>query len=270
MLADDVAAGKGLLLPRQSDTATFKLGKNLATTPGKVVFQNELCQVIQYAQTADSVWKRPLLIVPPWINKFYVLDLTPEKSLIRWLVEQGHTVFVVSWVNPDERHAEKGFAALHGEGHPRRARRGREGDRREEGQRRRLLRRRHAARHHARLPGRHRRRTHRQRHAAHRAGRFRVLRRPQGLRRRRPYRERRGGDEEDRLSRRLEDGDRLQSPALERPDLALRRERLSEGQGAAPLRPPLLERRRDAHAVRQTIRSICATATWRTTSARAG
>ncbi len=110
MLADDVAAGKGLLLPRQSDTATFKLGKNLATTPGKVVFQNELCQVIQYAQSADSVWKRPLLIVPPWINKFYVLDLTPEKSMIRWLVDQGHTVFVVSWVNPDERHAKMGFA----------------------------------------------------------------------------------------------------------------------------------------------------------------
>jgi poly[(R)-3-hydroxyalkanoate] polymerase subunit PhaC len=109
MLADDVAAGKGLLLPRQSDVKAFKLGKNLATTPGKVVFQNALCQVIQYKQTTETVWKRPLLIVPPWINKFYVLDLTPEKSMIRWLVEQGHTVFVVSWVNPDARHAAMGF-----------------------------------------------------------------------------------------------------------------------------------------------------------------
>jgi polyhydroxyalkanoate synthase len=109
MLADDVSAGKGLLLPRQSDMTAFQLGKNLATTPGKVIFENELCQIIQYAQTAGSVWKRPLLIVPPWINKYYVLDLTPEKSLIRWLVEQGHTVFVVSWVNPDARHAEMNF-----------------------------------------------------------------------------------------------------------------------------------------------------------------
>lgn len=109
MLADDAAAGKGLLLPRQSDMSAFKLGKNLATTPGKVIFQNELCQLIQYKQAAESAWKRPLLIVPPWINKFYVLDLTPEKSMIRWLVEQGHTVFVVSWVNPDARHADKSF-----------------------------------------------------------------------------------------------------------------------------------------------------------------
>ncbi len=116
MLADDVSAGKGVLLPRQSDMAAFKPGKNLATTPGKVVFQNDLCQIIQYAQTAETAFKRPLLIVPPWINKFYVLDLTPEKSLIRWLVEKGHTVFVVSWVNPDARHAEKSFEHYMNEG----------------------------------------------------------------------------------------------------------------------------------------------------------
>ena len=109
MLAEDAESGKGLLRPRQTDMAAFKLGKDLATTPGKVVFQNDLCQVIQYAQATDTVFKRPLLIVPPWINKFYVLDLVPEKSLIRWLVEKGHTVFVVSWVNPDDRHAEKSF-----------------------------------------------------------------------------------------------------------------------------------------------------------------
>jgi polyhydroxyalkanoate synthase len=109
MLAEDIEAGKGSLKLRQTDPSHFKIGENIATTPGKVIFQNDICQVIQYAQTADSVLKRPLLIVPPWINKFYVLDLTPEKSLIRWLVEQGHTVFVVSWVNPDDRHAEKSF-----------------------------------------------------------------------------------------------------------------------------------------------------------------
>ncbi len=111
MLADDAEAGRGVLQPRQSDTAAFNLGKNLATTPGKVVFQNELCQVIQYASATDTVLKVPLLIVPPWINKFYVLDLTPEKSLIRWLVDRGHTVFVISWVNPDRRQAEMGFDA---------------------------------------------------------------------------------------------------------------------------------------------------------------
>jgi polyhydroxyalkanoate synthase len=109
MLAEDMEAGKSVLLPRQTDANAFKLGENLALTPGKVVFQNDLCQIIQYDQTTPTVRKRPLLIVPPWINKFYVLDLTPEKSLIRWLVGQGHTVFVISWVNPDKRHADKSF-----------------------------------------------------------------------------------------------------------------------------------------------------------------
>ena len=109
MLAEDMEAGKSVLLPRQTDTEAFKLGEDIAVTPGKVIFQNDLCQVIQYAQSTPTVRKRPLLIVPPWINKFYVLDLTPEKSMIRWLVEQGHTVFVISWVNPDRRHADKSF-----------------------------------------------------------------------------------------------------------------------------------------------------------------
>jgi polyhydroxyalkanoate synthase len=116
MLAEDVESGKGVLTPRQTDTTAFELGKNLATTPGKVIFRDAVCEVIQYAQTTDTVFKRPLLIIPPWINKFYVLDLTPEKSLIRWLVDKGHTVFVVSWVNPDERHANKGFEAYMTEG----------------------------------------------------------------------------------------------------------------------------------------------------------
>jgi polyhydroxyalkanoate synthase len=109
MLAEDIEAGGGTLRLRQTDPRNFKLGENVATTPGKVVFQNDVCQVLQYEQATDTVFKRPLLIVPPWINKFYVLDLVPEKSLIRWLAEKGHTVFVISWVNPDERHAEKSF-----------------------------------------------------------------------------------------------------------------------------------------------------------------
>jgi polyhydroxyalkanoate synthase len=109
MLAEDIEAGGGDLKIRQSGAASFEVGRNLAVTPGKVVFQNELMQLIQYAPSTKTVLKTPLLIVPPWINKFYVLDLTPEKSFIKWCVDQGLTVFVVSWVNPDERLAWMGF-----------------------------------------------------------------------------------------------------------------------------------------------------------------
>ena len=109
MLAEDIAAGGGELKIRQSDASNFEVGRNLAITPGKVVFQNELMQLIQYAPTTEKVLKRPLLIVPPWINKFYVLDLNPEKSFIKWCVDQGVTVFVISWVNPDARLAKKNF-----------------------------------------------------------------------------------------------------------------------------------------------------------------
>jgi polyhydroxyalkanoate synthase subunit PhaC len=109
MLGEDIKLGKGELKIRQTDPTQFEVGRDLATTPGKVIWQNELMQLIQYEPATDQVYKRPLLIVPPWINKFYVLDLTPEKSMIRWLVGQGHTVFVISWVNPDERLARKSF-----------------------------------------------------------------------------------------------------------------------------------------------------------------
>src|SRR3954451_1924577 len=109
MLAEDIAAGKGELKLRQSDPERFQVGVNMANTPGKVVFRNELMELIQYAPATDTVLKRPLLIVPPWINKYYVLDLNPDKSFIRWAVSQGLTVFCISWVNPDERHADKGF-----------------------------------------------------------------------------------------------------------------------------------------------------------------
>jgi polyhydroxyalkanoate synthase len=110
MLAEDIKAGNGTLKIRQSDGSRFRLGENLATTPGKVIHQNDVCQLIQYRPATDGVLKRPLLIVPPWINKFYILDLTPEKSFIRWCVEQGHTVFVISWINPDRRQARTSFA----------------------------------------------------------------------------------------------------------------------------------------------------------------
>jgi polyhydroxyalkanoate synthase len=116
MLGEDIKAGRGSIKIRQSDNSKFQLGVNLATTPGKVVFRNDLIELIQYAPTTPTVYKRPLLIVPPWINKFYILDLNPEKSFIRWAVSQGLTVFVISWVNPDERHADKDFAAYMREG----------------------------------------------------------------------------------------------------------------------------------------------------------
>ena len=116
MLAEDIRAGGGDLRIRQSGAGNFALGENLATTPGKVIYQNELCQIIRYDAVTENVLARPLVIVPPWINKFYILDLTPEKSFIRWCVEQGQTVFVISWVNPDERQADKGFEAYMKEG----------------------------------------------------------------------------------------------------------------------------------------------------------
>ncbi len=109
MLAEDIEAGHGHLRIRQSDSSMFEVGRNLATTPGQVIYQNELMQLIQYTPTTDKVLKRPLLIVPPWINKYYILDLTPEKSFIKWCVDQGITVFVISWVNPDHRLAKKSF-----------------------------------------------------------------------------------------------------------------------------------------------------------------
>src|SRR5689334_11182420 len=109
MLDEDITAGRGDLKIRQSDAAKFEVGRNLAVTPGKVIFENDLMQLIQYAPSTPSVLKTPLLICPPWINKFYVLDLTPEKSFIKWCVDQGLTVFCISWVNPDERLAQKTF-----------------------------------------------------------------------------------------------------------------------------------------------------------------
>ncbi len=92
-----------------TDEKAFKLGKNVATTPGKVVFQNDLMQLIQYVPTTKEVSRTPLVIIPPWINKYYILDLRESNSFIKWALDQGHTVFVISWVNPDAKLAAKGF-----------------------------------------------------------------------------------------------------------------------------------------------------------------
>ena len=116
MLTEDVIAGGGHLRLRQTDAARFSVGSNLAITPGKVIARNELCEIIQYTPTTEAVLKRPMVIVPPWINKFYILDLTPEKSFIKWCVDQGHSVFVISWVNPDSDHAAKDWEAYIREG----------------------------------------------------------------------------------------------------------------------------------------------------------
>ncbi|NGO64257.1 class I poly(R)-hydroxyalkanoic acid synthase [Rhizobium daejeonense] len=116
MLAEDIAAGRGELRLRHTDTSKFAVGENMAVTPGKVIAQSDICEVIQYEPSTETVLKRPLLIVPPWINKFYILDLNPQKSFIKWCVSQGHTVFVISWVNPDERHADKGWESYIHEG----------------------------------------------------------------------------------------------------------------------------------------------------------
>ncbi|HEY5897134.1 MAG TPA: class I poly(R)-hydroxyalkanoic acid synthase [Burkholderiales bacterium] len=108
-LLADIEKGGGQLRISMTNEAAFQLGRNVATTPGKVVHQTDLMQLIQYQPSTSKVYRRPLVIIPPWINKYYILDLREKNSFIRWAVGQGHTVFVVSWVNPDARLAQKGF-----------------------------------------------------------------------------------------------------------------------------------------------------------------
>jgi len=105
MMLQDMERGKGQLIIRQTDMDAFEVGRDMAVSPGSVIFQNNVLQLIQYAPTTEQVHARPLMFIPPWINKYYVLDLNEKKSMMKWLVAQGFTVFMVSWVNPDEAQA---------------------------------------------------------------------------------------------------------------------------------------------------------------------
>ena len=115
-LVSDLERGNGELQIRKTDYSAYEVGKNLAVTPGRIVYQNDLLQLIQYEPTTEKVFETPLLIIPPWINKYYILDMRPDNSLIKWAVDQGQTVFVISWVNPDERHVDKTFYSYIEEG----------------------------------------------------------------------------------------------------------------------------------------------------------
>ncbi len=115
-LLSDLERGEGQLKISMTDEAAFEVGRNVASTPGKVVFRNRLFELIMYEPSTETVHKTPILFVPPWINKYYVLDLKPENSLIKWVVDQGHTLFVISWVNPDDSLKEVSFADYMREG----------------------------------------------------------------------------------------------------------------------------------------------------------
>jgi polyhydroxyalkanoate synthase subunit PhaC len=115
-LEQDMASPDGRLRIKQTDMTAFEIGKNIAMTPGKVVFRNDTFELIQYSPSVKRTYEIPLLIVPPWINKFYILDLNPKKSFVRWATEQGLTVFIVSWVNADEKQGRKSFSDYMREG----------------------------------------------------------------------------------------------------------------------------------------------------------
>ena len=115
-LENDLKSADGRLRIKQTDTTAFEIGKNIATTPGKVVFRNDTFELIQFSPTVSRAYEIPLLIVPPWINKYYILDLSPKKSFIRWATEQGLTVFVMSWVNADAKQGRKSFSDYMREG----------------------------------------------------------------------------------------------------------------------------------------------------------
>ncbi len=108
-LIGDLEANNGEMVVRLADESAFELGRNVATTPGKIVFRNRMMELIQYSPTTETVHQTPLILFPPWINKFYILDLKAQNSLVKWIVDQGYTLFIVSWVNPDSAYADVGL-----------------------------------------------------------------------------------------------------------------------------------------------------------------
>ncbi len=115
-LLEDLKTGRGQINPRMVPEGAFEVGRNVAVTPGKVIYQNDMMQLLQFEPSTDKVYKKPLLITPPWINKYYILDLKQENSFIKWCVDQGYTVFVISWINPDEKHIDRTFESYMSEG----------------------------------------------------------------------------------------------------------------------------------------------------------
>ena len=212
-LLADLERGKGKLSIKMTDMDAFKVGENIGVSPGKVVYQNELMQLIQYTPTTEKVLKRPLLIVPPWINKFYILDLRPKNSLVRWAIAQGHTVFMISWVNPDERLSQKGFEDYMKEGvlAALDAIEAATGER--DGQRHRLLPGRHAAGLDPRLHGGEERRPDQVGDVLRHHDGLPGGRRARRVHRRGAAQGPRGEDEQARLSRRQRDGDDVQHAA---------------------------------------------------------
>ncbi len=263
-LLGDLERGKGQLQIKMTDPEAFEVGKNVAVSKGKVVFQNDLIQLLQYEPSTKDVAKRPLLIMPPWINKYYILDLREKNSFIKWAVDQGQTVFVISWVNPDERLAMKTFDDYMLEG-PIAAL---EAIEKATGEKQAnvigyclggtllacalaymavkkidRVASAHLPHHHGRL---------------HRAGRARRLHRRGAAAIAGSPHEREG------LSRGQRHGQHLQHAARQRPDLVVRGEQLPAGQGAVPLRPALLEFRIPRACRRPCTASICARCTRRT------
>ncbi len=259
--ARDLEQSKDLLRISQTDLSAFEVGRNLAVTPGKVVFQNDLIQLIQYSPTTGEVFERPLLVVPPWINKYYILDLVPEKSFIKWAVDQGFTLFVISWVNPDGALAQKTFEDYMHEGILAAVGAVNQQTGLNQTECARLLRRRHAARLHARVHGRQGRRPYRLDHLPRRPGRFQRGGRPPHLHRRCAIELARGDDGRAGLSRRLAHGRGVQHAPPARPDLALRHQQLSARQEALPVRSPVLERGFRPGFRPPTMPFICASST---------
>ena len=247
-LLDDIERGNGQLKISMTDPKAFELGVNIATTPGKVVFQNDLLQLIQYEPTTPKVAKRPLLVIPPWINKYYILDLREKNSFVKWAADQGLTVFVISWVNPDGKLAHKDFEDYLTEGTLAALDAIEKATGEKEVNARRLLPRRHAARRDARLHGGDQGQADRQRDVHDVARRFHARRRARGVHRRRAGRLARAQDERARLSRRQRDGQHVQHAALERSHLVVRHQQLPARPRSVPVRPPALELRFDAHA----------------------